>query len=42
MAENTSLGDSRSDIDGGGHIALQEDLLCAFRPDISLRLALGI
>ena len=30
-AENTSLGDSRSDIDGGRNVALgvQEDLLCA-------------
>ena len=28
-AENTSLGDSRSDVDGGRHIALHEDLLCA-------------
>ena len=31
MAENTSLGDSRSDVDGGRSIALQEDLLCAVR-----------
>ena len=28
-AENTSLGDSWGDVDGGRYIALQEDLLCA-------------
>ena len=28
-AENTSLRDSWGDVDGGRHIALQEDLLCA-------------